>query len=335
MITKQQYVEYLLSTPINYTCTNMADHLDGVSHDVVSDYLGRDQQTSRHLWELVQGLLDDRPEAWVLLDDRVQNKQYARAIEMVKLPYSGAVGGLGRGIGVVNLIHTTGSNGTPYPLEFRIYAQEADGQTKNDHLREMLLRAVGERQIQATGVLFDSWYASGKNLKLGHRLGLVFYTTLKNNRLISWRTASGYVHLDEIAWSAARLKHGLIVKLKKVPFTGKLFKVVAPPGASDWVITNELDEPVTTPVAPEAPDWGWQVEEFHRALKQLTGSEKCPCRQARAPRNHLACGYHAWLSLQVHAQALKKTIYQARPALFSDYLRAELRNPRIPAFQPV
>jgi hypothetical protein len=32
MITKQQYVEYLISTPIYYTCTNLAKHLDGVSH---------------------------------------------------------------------------------------------------------------------------------------------------------------------------------------------------------------------------------------------------------------------------------------------------------------
>jgi hypothetical protein len=39
MITKQQYVEYLLATPVNYTCSNLADHLDDVSHDAVSDYL--------------------------------------------------------------------------------------------------------------------------------------------------------------------------------------------------------------------------------------------------------------------------------------------------------
>ena len=39
MISKKRYVEYLLSTPFNYTCTNLADHLDGVSHDVVNDFL--------------------------------------------------------------------------------------------------------------------------------------------------------------------------------------------------------------------------------------------------------------------------------------------------------
>ena len=98
---------------------------------------------------------------------------------MVKLQYSGAEGGLVRGIAVVNLVHTSGEDGEYYPVDFRIYAKEADGKSKNDHFQEMLLRAVGDKQIQAKTVLFDSWYGSWQNLKLIHRLGLTFYTTLK------------------------------------------------------------------------------------------------------------------------------------------------------------
>ena len=68
-------------------------------------------------------------------------------------------------------------------LDFRIYAKQADGKTKNDHFQEMLLRAVSDKQVQAKTVLFDSWYGSWQNLKLVDRLGLTFYTTLKANRL--------------------------------------------------------------------------------------------------------------------------------------------------------
>ncbi|MCD4753296.1 MAG: transposase [Anaerolineaceae bacterium] len=334
MITKQQYVEYLISTPINYTCTNMAEHLDSVSHAVVSDYLARDKQTSRHLWELVEVLIDDSPEACMIIDDSVHNKEYSRSIEMVKLQYSGAVGGLVRGIGVVNLVHTNGEDGNHYPVDFRVYAKEADGKTKNDHFQEMLLRAVVEKGIKAKKLLFDSWYSSWKNLKLVNRLGLSFYTTLKNNRLVSLSKEGGYIHLDEIDWTEERLKNGIFVKLKKVPFKVKIFKVVAKNGDIDWLITNDLDETMTTQVAQEVDDLRWQVEEFHRELKQLTGSEKCQCRKARSQRNHLACWYHAWLSLKVQANALDKTIYRIRTDLFSDYLRAELKNPTIQAFQP-
>ena len=44
MITKQKYVEYLVSTPINDTCTNLAEHLEGMSHDVISDFLKRERR---------------------------------------------------------------------------------------------------------------------------------------------------------------------------------------------------------------------------------------------------------------------------------------------------
>ena len=233
MITKQQYVEYLVSTPINYTCTNLAEHLEDVSHDVVSDYLEKEKLTARHLWELVEELIEDSSKAWLIIDDSVHNKEYSRSIEMVKLQYSGAVGGLVRGIGVVNLVHTNGKDGEHYPVDFRVYAKEADGKTKNDHFQEMLLRAVVEKKIKAKRLLFDSWYASWKNLKYAHRLGLIFYTTLKTNRLVSLSKESGYVHLDEIDWTEDRLEKGVIVKLKKVPFKVKLFKVVAKNGDID------------------------------------------------------------------------------------------------------
>ena len=118
----------------------------------------------------------------------------------------------------------------------------------------------------------------------------------------------------------------------KVPFKVRLFKVVAINGDIDWVITNDLDETVITQVAQNANELRWQIEEFHRQLKQLTGSAKCQCR-TRSQRNHLAC-YHAWLSLKVHASLLNKTIYRVHTDLFSDYLRNQLRSPTIPAFQP-
>ena len=254
---------------------------------------------------------------------------------MVKLQYSGAVGGLVRGIGVVNLVHTNGEDGEHYPVDFRVYAKKADGKTKNDRFQEMLLRAVIEKAIKAKRVLFDSWYASWKNLKMVHRLELIFYTTLKSNRLVSLSKESGYMHLSEIEWTKERLKNGIIVKLKKVPFNVKLFKIVATNGNIDWIITNDLEETTITQVAQDANNLRWQVEEFHRELKQLTGSEKCQCRKARSQRNHLACCYHAWVSLKVQAKALNKTVYRVHTDLFSDYLRAELRKPTISAFQPV
>lgn len=59
MITKSQYIEYLLNTPINYTCSNLAEHLENVSHDSVSDFLSNSRFSSKELWELVKNRIDD------------------------------------------------------------------------------------------------------------------------------------------------------------------------------------------------------------------------------------------------------------------------------------
>jgi len=334
MITKQQYVEYLISTVANYTGTNLADHLDAVSHDTVTDYLRSERLTARSLWEVVRGLIADRPEAFLIIDDSVQDKRYSRFIDLVKRQYSGAEHGLVRGIGVVNLVHSAGSASDFYPIDYRVYAPDTDGKTKNDHFRDMLVCAVADKGLQATTVLFDSWYGSAANMNLLQRLNLAFFTTLKANRLISLSKAAGYVHLDQIGWTPEQLQNGLLVKLKEVPFTVRLFKLVATNGDIDWVITNCPDETLTAQVAQDANDVRWQIEEVHRGLKQLTVSEKCQCRKARSQRNHLACCYHAWVSLKVKASELNKTLYQVKTDLLRDYLRAELRNPHVPAFQP-
>jgi hypothetical protein len=212
-----------------------------------------------------------------------------------------------------------------------VYALDVDGKTKNDHFQEMFVNALALKHLHARTILFDNWYAAAENLKLIPRRQRIFFTTLKSNRLVSLSKAAGYCHLEDIEGTAARLTQGVLVKLKEVPFQVRLFKLVAPDGDIDWGITNDLAETVTAQVAKETSDVRWQVEELHRGIKQLTGSEKCQCRAARAQRNHLACCYHAWVSLKVKAQALGQTRYAVRESLFSHYLRAELQNPHITA----
>jgi len=331
MTTRKQYIEYLISTPVNYTCSNLADHLDNVSHDAITDYLAREKLTARHVWEQSRQLIADSDQAFLIVDDSVQAKKHAHKIEMVKRQYSGNEHGLVKGIGVVNLVHSDGTDF--YPIDYRIYANSSDGKTKNDHFGDMLLNAVHDKQLKAKTVLFDSWYASWTNLKLVHRLGLIFFTTLKSNRLVSLSKEQGYIHLDEIEWTEERLRQGIEVKLQKVPFTVKLFKIVAPNGDIDWVITNHPDASLSLVDVQNADAHRWQIEQFHREFKQLTGSEKCQCRKQRSQRNHIACCYQAWFALKVKAADFHKTIYAMKHDLLYEFLRAELRHPRIPALE--
>ncbi len=331
MITKKQYVEYLVSTPKNCTCTYLAAHLEDVSHDVVNDFLHQKRFLPREVWKLVKDRSEESQDAFLLVEDRVQDKRYSRFIELVRAHYRGNEHRVIKGIGVVNLGHSAGREGDFYPIDYRGYAPDVEGETKNDHFQEMVVNALELKHLQARTILFDGWYASAENLKLIHRRKRSFFTTLKSTRLVSLSKAAGYGHLEHIEWTAARLAEGVLVKLKEVPFHVRLCKLVAPDGDLDGVITNDLAETVTAQVAKDTSDVRWQVEELHRGIKQLTGSEKCQGRAARVQRNHLAGCYHAWVSLKVKAQELGQTLYAVRESLFSHYLRVELRNPHITA----
>lgn len=119
MITKQRHIGYLISTPTNHTCHNLSEHLENVSHDVVGNFLKRNRITAREVWVPVKNLTQDTPESFLAIGGSVQNKQYSKSVGPVKKQYSGATGGLVRGIGVVNLVHGDGKG--HYPVGYRIY----------------------------------------------------------------------------------------------------------------------------------------------------------------------------------------------------------------------
>lgn len=330
MLQKSTYIEYLLSTQKNHTCTYLADHSNGeLSHDKVNRFLINSKFTSSHLWDLVNPYLDDTPDSYILVDDSVQDKKYAKFIELAKRQYSGNVHGLVNGINLVNLVHSNGISEDYFPIDYRIYNADTDGKTKNDHFKDMFKRLQTHKHIQARTILFDSWYGSVDNLKLIHRNGWTFFTTLKSNRLVSRSKETGYQNLQDLAWSADDLQNGIEVKLKKYPYMVRLFKIVSQDGSIEWMITN--GEGYSCKQVKERSKIRWQIEQFHREFKQLTGSEKCQCRKANAQRSHLACCYQAWMTLKILAKQMKKTLYQVRDIAFGQFLKQQIANPFIKA----
>ena len=64
--TKLDYCQYLLSSPINYTLTNLANHFEGISHDRINRYLRGEKLTPRLLWDNIALLMQPSENAYVL-----------------------------------------------------------------------------------------------------------------------------------------------------------------------------------------------------------------------------------------------------------------------------
>jgi hypothetical protein len=62
-VTRLNYCQYLLVSPINSTLTNFADHCKQFSHDAINRYLGGEKVTPRLVWDNVQGQIVPTPRA--------------------------------------------------------------------------------------------------------------------------------------------------------------------------------------------------------------------------------------------------------------------------------
>ncbi len=330
-ISRLDYCQYLLSSPSNYTLTYFAEHSEQFSHDALNRYLAEEHLTPRLVWENVQTEIEATPDGYVLFDDTVLDKRYARKMELVRPQYSGNAGGVIKGIGVVTCVYVNPHTDQFWRLDFRLYDPQGDGKSKLDHVREMLTNVVYQKQLAFYAVLMDTWYATKPLMLYIEALQKVYYCPLKSNRQADDSGGERpYQRVDTLVWTPQELAQGKQIKLKGFPndHKVKLFRVARSTTRTDLVVTNDLTQ-ATTSAAQEACGWRWKIEQFHREAKQLTGLEGCQCRKARILRNHITCAMLVWVRLKQVAQASQRSLYQVKHGLLSDYLRQQLRSPSV------
>ncbi len=70
----------------------------------------------------------------------------------------------------------------------------------------------------------------------------------------------------------------------------------------------------------------WQIEVYHRGLKQFTGIEKSQHRQETAQRNHIGLALRAYLRW-VHRLRTGISLFEAKANIIRDAIRSYLANP--------
>ncbi|QOV22108.1 IS701 family transposase [Anabaenopsis elenkinii] len=329
--TKLNYCQYLLSSQINYTITNLAEHLEQISHDAINYYLKREKLTPRLLWENVKDIIEGDANGYIIFDDSVLDKRYSQEIEMVRRQYSGNEHGVVKGIGVVSCVYVNPQVKRFWVVDYRIFNPDVDGKTKIDHVKDMLSNLVYQKLLPFDTVLMDTWYAVNSLMLYIDSLEKVYYCPLKNNRLFDDRLGKEkYKRIELLEWSEEELECGKIIKIKGFPAQKKvkLFRVAVSNNRTDYVATNDLSQSSTN-VVQEVCKIRWKIEEFHREIKQLTGIESCQCRQARLQRNHIACAMLVWIRLKNLAYQTGQTVYQIKHNLLSNYLIQQLKRPSI------
>jgi hypothetical protein len=259
----------------------------------------------------------------------ILDKNFSHKIELVKRQYSGNAHGIIKGIGVVNCVYINPDTGQFWIIDYRIFHPESDGKTKIDHVRDMLVSLVADKQLSFKTVLMDTWYATKSLMLFIESLHKIYYCPIKSNRLVDDSAGIRPFHyVSDLAWNELELNTGKLIKIHAFPkhHKVKLFRVVVSPHRTDFVVTNDITQH-STHDTQKVCALRWKIEQFHREIKQTTGIESCQCRSARIQRNHIACAVLVWIRMTQIAHALKQSIYRTKQGLLDDYLRQQLRNP--------
>jgi hypothetical protein len=175
---------YELVKLIIYTITNLAEHLESISHDAIRYYLKTVKLTSRLLLDKVKEVVEPDGNGYIIFDDSVLDKRYSEEIEMVRRQYSGNEHGILQGIGVVSCVYVNPKLQRFGVIDYRIFNPDVDGKSKIDHVKDMLQKLVYHQLFPFDTVLMDTWYAVNSFMLYIDSLDKIYDCPLKKDRLV-------------------------------------------------------------------------------------------------------------------------------------------------------
>jgi putative transposase len=284
------YTKFLIANHNKYSGVELSKTSDSpLSHDSVSKWLRDETFDSKNLWSHVKDMID-RETGYLIVDDSVLDKRFSKNNELVGKHWSGNEHRLISGIDLVNLLWTKGDE--CIPCDYRIYqSEEKKDKTKNDHFRDMLTVAK-RRGFKPQYVLADCWYGSVENMKYIQKYEWKFIMGAKENRQVSI-TKNIYVSISHLDWSKTLIQK---VWLKEFGYV-MAAKIVITDDDVRYVVTNDLSL-TDIDTLKMHNDHRWNVETFHRGIKQTTGIEKCYSTLGQSQRNHIFASFVAFVRLE-------------------------------------
>ena len=332
------YSDYLISAFGLTTATGLAALLEGqISHDRIQRFLASQKRTSNDLWAIVKPHIRaiQQDDGVLIIDDSIAEKPYTDENDIICWHYDHTTGGLTKGINFLTALYHAGD--TSLPVSFTViaktehYIDKKDGKEKrrspvgkNESYRTMLQQAVTNR-IPFRFVLNDVWFASAENMVfVKQTLQKDFVMPLKANRKVALNAADKqhgrYVSVATLELEA-QTPHEIY--LEGVAFPLLLIKQVFAneDGSTGLLYLVTSDRTLTYDAITILYRKRWNVEPYHKSLKQNASLERSPTHTVTTQTNHFFAALCGYIKLELLKGETKLTHFALKAKLYARALQ--------------
>jgi hypothetical protein len=327
------YSDYLISAFGQTTATGLSALLNGeISHDSVQRFLAGERQTSVHLWCVVKPHVRkiESREGVLIVDDSIAEKPYTDENDIICWHYDHSQQRNVKGINFVTCLYHNA--GVSLPVGFELiakterYKDPKDGKekrrspkTKNEYYRAMTQQAV-HNQVQFKYVLNDVWFAAAENMIfVKTTLKKDFIMPLKSNRKVavslSTKRNGQYQKVDALELEPMQ---PVTVYLESVPFALLLIKQVFTneDGSTGILYLVTSDTTLSGEGLATIYQKRWNVEPYHKSLKQNASLEKSPTQTVTTQANHFFAALCAFIKLELLKGSTKLNHFALKAKLY-------------------
>jgi hypothetical protein len=327
------YSDYLIASFSQTSATGLSNLVNGeISHDQVTRFLSQEKKTAKDLWLIAKPFVKkiQSPQGVLIIDDSTEEKPYTDENDIICWHYDHSKQQNVKGINFVSCLYQ--NKAISLPIGFGIVSKtekyidkktqkekRRSTKTKNTMALEMIVQAI-KNQVKFKYVLFDAWFSSVENLRLikqKHKKDVI--CPIKSNRKVALSLADKkngrWVVVSTLEIQA---NTELEIYLEGVEFPVKLIK---------QIFTNEdeiigilylisSDTTLSFDQMTTIYQRRWNVEVYHKSLKQNVSLAKSPTHTEKTQTNHFfaaLCGYIKLEMLKIETKtnhfALKTKLY--------------------------
>lgn len=338
------YCDFLICSTSYTTATALARATgNSLSHDKVTRFLSSEDFKPSDLWQIAKPLIRSVQEekdvdGVLIIDDTIEEKPYTDENDIIAWHYDHCKGRALKGINFVSALYQAKNVATPVSYEIVKKTQTVinakTGKTsrkssisKQQYFRNLVAAAV-ENKIDFKTVLADIWFSSAENMRyIKNEVNKDFIMPLKDNRKVALSdedlAAGKFVSIKKM-----ELGESVLVRLEGVDFPLRLMRQVfknedGSTGVLHLVSSNvELtDEQIATTYHRR-----WNVEEYHKSLKNNASLAKSPTKTVRTQANHLFASICAFIRLEQISHSKQLNHFAIKDKIYITALQAAFRE---------